>query len=85
MEKSGLANNCNAGIVIQHDLKQIINRRIKTKILTDSKTIFNIILRNASNTEIRLMIDVKAAIEAYIEKLLMTSSRSEKHPTWAMQ
>lgn len=41
----------NVAIVIEHDLKQIINRRIKIKILTHIETLFNVIIRNASTTE----------------------------------
>lgn len=37
---------------------------MKTNILTDSKTFFNVIIRNASTTERRLMVDMKAAQKA---------------------
>lgn len=60
-----LADACNTAIVIQHELKNIIGRSLKIKILTDSETFFNAIIRNASTIKRRLIIDVKAAREAY--------------------
>lgn len=40
---------------------------MKTKILTGSETIFNVIIRNASTIERRLMVDIKATSEAHNE------------------
>lgn len=40
---------------------------MRIKILTDRENLFNVIIRNASATEQRLMIDIKAAREAYNE------------------
>lgn len=38
---------------------------VKTKILTDSATKFNIMIQNAPTTNKRLRIDIKATREAY--------------------
>lgn len=56
---------CDAAIIIRHELRQILSKRSNINLLTDSKTLFNIININASTTERRLMIDVKAAREVY--------------------
>lgn len=66
-ETFGMADACDAAIVIQHDMKKILKRTFKIKLLTDSETLFNVVIRNASTTERRLMIDIKAAREAYNE------------------
>ena len=69
-ETFALADACDAAILIQHDLKSLLNRKVKIKILTDSATLFNVMVRNASTTEKRLMIDIKAAREAYNEDII---------------
>lgn len=64
-ETFSLAYACDAATVMQHKLKNILGRRLKIKILADSETLFNFIIRDASTTERRLMIHVKAVREAY--------------------
>lgn len=49
-----------AVIIIQRDFKVM-----KITVLTDSATLFNILIRNSGATEKRLMIDIKASREAY--------------------
>ena len=62
-----MADACDAAIVIQHDMEKMLKRKFKIKLLTDSETVFKVVIRNASTTERRLMIDIKAAREAYNE------------------
>ena len=69
-ETFALANSCDTAIVLQHDLKQILKRTLKIKILTDTETLFNVMIKNANTTEKRLMIDIKAAREAYNEGII---------------
>lgn len=64
-ETFALADACDNAILIQHDLQGSLNKKVKIKILTDSTTLFNLMIRNASTTEKRLMIDIKATTEAY--------------------
>lgn len=44
----GIADACNASIVLKNDINKITVQSMKIKIPTDSKTIFNIIIRNVS-------------------------------------
>ena len=64
-EKFGLVNACDAAIIIQHDLSHILKKTLKIVVLTDSETLFNVIIRNGPTSEKRLMIDIKCAGEAY--------------------
>lgn len=43
-ENFGLSHVCDASIFIQNDLRKMIYRRIKIKILTDSETLFTVII-----------------------------------------
>ena len=69
-ETFALADACDAAIVLQHELKGILKRTLKIRILTDSDTLFKVVIRNAATTEKRLMIDVKAAREAYNQGII---------------
>lgn len=64
-ETFGLVDACDSAIVIQHELKQMLKKTLKIQILTDSETLFNVIVRNGPTKEKRLMIDGLAAREAY--------------------
>lgn len=59
-----LSDACDSPIVIQHYVQKILRKKLKIEILTDSETLFNMIIIIASTTEQRLMIDIKAAREA---------------------
>lgn len=50
--------------------REELGKTIKIKWLTDSKILFSVIIRNASSTEKRLIIDVKAAREAYNDGII---------------
>lgn len=60
-----LTDPCNASIFIQHDLRKILSKNLKIQILTDSETLFNVIIRNAFTTGRMLMIDTNTEREAY--------------------
>lgn len=47
-----------------------MEKNLKMQVLTDSETLFNFIISNVPTTEKRLMIDVKAAREAYNEGII---------------
>lgn len=43
---------------------------LEVQVLTDSETLFQVIIRYASTTKRRLMVDVKAAKEAYYDEII---------------
>ena len=69
-ETFALANTCDTAIVLQHDLKKILKKTLKIKTLTDSEALFNVMIKNANTTEKRLMIDIKAAREAFNDGII---------------
>lgn len=69
-EPFGFADAIDVAIVIKHYLKQFRNKRIKMKILKYSETLFDVIIRNVSSTERKLMIDVKARRDACNEEIV---------------
>lgn len=63
-----VADACDAAILIQHNLKSILNKTLQITAFTDSATLLNVMIRNHLTTEKGLMIDIKAAREAYNDK-----------------
>lgn len=58
-ETSVLADACDASIIMQNDLLQMLKKTLKLFILKDSENRFNVIIRSWHTTEKRLMIDMK--------------------------
>ena len=50
---------------LRHDLKRLLQKEIKLTLLTDSMSLFKIIINSTVTTEKRLMIDIAAVREAY--------------------
>eukprot|EP00171_Calliarthron_tuberculosum_P022791 IDg22791t1 len=50
---------------LKSDLQRILQRRVALQMLTDSKSLFDIITKCSNSTERRLMIDMEAIREAY--------------------
>lgn len=46
-ETFALAGACDAAIILQHELKSILNKTVKITMLTDSATLFNVKIRYA--------------------------------------
>lgn len=49
---------------------KLLNKHLNIKILTDSEKLFNVIIRNAPTTERRIIIEEKAAGEAYKDGII---------------
>lgn len=54
-----------AAYSIRHDLQRILRREIPLAMLTDSMSLFKVIINSSTMTEKRLMIDLNAARDAY--------------------
>ena len=54
--------------IMKRDLEAILNRTIPMVMLTDSKSLFDVLVKNSTTLERRLMIDFKAARDAYNSK-----------------
>lgn len=74
----GIADSCDHAILIQHDLIKSLKMKLKIKILTDIETLFYVVIKNASTTVRRLMIDIKVAIKAYNEVIFNASISSRR-------
>lgn len=58
-----MADACNAKIALNRDIKNITGKIMKIKILTDSVTLFYVIIPNASTVVQRLKRDIKEPLE----------------------
>lgn len=59
------ADSFDASYTIKRDLEAMLNRPVRLKMFTDSKSLFDIITNCSGTTEKRLLIDIKAVREAY--------------------
>lgn len=54
-----------AAYMLRFDLEKILGCRIPLTMLTDSESLFRVIIKSSITTEKKLMVDVRAAREAY--------------------
>lgn len=64
-EVHALAERVDAAIMIQHDLCELIGQKVIIRVLTDTKSLYDVLSKGSTMTGKRLMIDVKASKEAY--------------------
>lgn len=65
-----MADSCDVVTVIQNDLLNILCNKRKIKILTESKTLFILVINNTFTKDRRLLVDIKATREAYKEGIV---------------
>lgn len=70
LEMFALPDACDPNILLQQDLKSIVNKTLKITVLTDRATLFHVMTRNAPTTEKRLRVDIKSTREAYNEEII---------------
>ena len=70
--RSALASECHAfadafdySYLLKYDIEQLLQQRIPLQMFTDSKSLFDVIVRASMTSERRLMIDISATREAY--------------------
>lgn len=64
-ETYAFADGLDYGLSLKHDLEQMLGRKLGLRMFTDSKSLFDVISKNSTTTEKRLMVDVQAMREAY--------------------
>lgn len=69
-----LAGACNPAILIKYDVKKILKKSVKIRIVADSAMIFNVMIKQGPNYRKKLMIQINKIIESYNDKVLMKAS-----------
>ena len=64
-ETHAFADAFDAAYTIRNDLQRLLNKDVKLTMLTDSMSLFKVLINSSIMTEKRLMIDISAAREAY--------------------
>lgn len=77
----GMANDCDAALVIKHDLTKILNKIHKMKTLADIETLYNVsistqVTSNASQTKRKLMSILRPPKKHKVNELSLTSCGS---------
>lgn len=67
-ETHAFVDSFDAAFSIRHDLQKMANINIPLKMVTDSDSLFKVIVQSSTTTERRLMIDIEASREAYRER-----------------
>lgn len=66
----GLWDACGSASLIKYGLKPVLGKRRKIQALSNTETLFNVIIMNGSNSEKCLVLDVKASREASNEGVI---------------
>lgn len=67
-ETHAFVDSFEAAYAIRHDLETMIGRPVTLSMVTDSDSLFKVIVQSSTTTERRLMIDIQAGREAYQER-----------------
>lgn len=62
------ADSFDAAYDLRHDIEQMLDRKIPLCTVTDSDSLFKVIVQSSTTNERRLMIDIQACREAYQER-----------------
>lgn len=73
-ETYAFADGMDFALALKSDIKEMTGRAFKARLFTDSKSLFDVITKNTSTTEKRLMIDIRSMREAY-ERLEISDVR----------
>jgi hypothetical protein len=74
-EKLAFANEFDCAYTLRKYIEKILGRKVPLSILTDSKSLFDIITKSSSTLEKLLMIDIAAARESYAKEELSDIGR----------
>lgn len=69
-ETHALAYAADASILIQHELKILTSRPFPITLLTDSKSLFDVISKGSDTSEKILMVDISATRQAYDQEVI---------------
>lgn len=64
-ETFSFADEFDYAYMLKTDVESMLGHNIHIQMLTDSKSLFDVLPKNSTTTEKRLMIDIAAAREAY--------------------
>ncbi len=64
-ECHALADVLDYSILLKHDLETLLKQVIPIQIMTDSKSLFDVIIKSTKTAERKLIIDIAACREAY--------------------
>lgn len=64
-ETHAFVDSFDAAYAIRYDMQQMINKNIPLSLVTDSDSLFKVVVKSSTTTERRLMIDMLTAREAY--------------------
>lgn len=67
-ETYAFADGFDFAFTLRHDIENILGRKLSITMLTDSESLFKVIIKASTTTERRLMIDIRATREAYVRE-----------------
>lgn len=67
-ETHAFVDSFDAAYDIMHDLEAMLGKSVTLSMVTDSDSLFKVILQSSTTTETRRVIDVQTGTEAYQER-----------------
>lgn len=64
-ETLGMSSASDIGISLLHDITDMTGSKLELHILTDSETLFSVMIKSTTTSELRLMIDIRAAKQSF--------------------
>jgi hypothetical protein len=64
-EKLAVSTACDAAFTLHHQLTKMLSRHVLLFLMTDSRSLFKVIVNHKKTTEERLIFDMHAVREAY--------------------
>lgn len=67
-ETHAFADSFDAAYAIRYDIQKMVKQNVPLSMVTDSDSLFKVVVQSSTTTERRLMIDIQATREAYQER-----------------
>lgn len=73
-ETLGLSNAADMGVSLMTDIRDMLGEQLQLHLLTDSETLFSVLIKSTTTSELRLMIDIAAAKQSFDRNEITTIS-----------
>lgn len=73
-ETLGLSGTADMSICLMHDINEMMGKQLPLHMLTDSETLFSVLVKSTTTSEVRLMSDIASAKQSFDRDEITTIS-----------